>query len=78
MEEKNNVDQGNPGNLVGKAIERVSGNGTGKRRKEDEGNLEKWHILGKGMENSGLCTYRHTKQFGLAEVKKIRVSKNEI
>lgn len=41
MEEKNNVDQGNPGNLVGKAIERVSGNGTGKRRKEDEGNLEK-------------------------------------
>lgn len=40
MEEKNN-DQGNPGNLVGKAIERVSGNGTGKRRKEDEGNLEK-------------------------------------
>ena len=39
MEEKNN-DQGNPGNLVGKAIERVSGNGTGKRRK-DEGNLEK-------------------------------------
>ena len=39
--------------FVGKAIERVSGNRTDKRRKEDEGNLDKQHIRGKSMKNSG-------------------------
>ena len=68
MEEKITLIREIQETFVGKAIERVSGNGTGKRRKEDEGNLDKQHIRGKSMENSGQA-YK-TVWFGWSEENK--------